>query len=1035
MEKRGTSTKKYNLKTNILVKPKAIHRRIESLNIIQQVKHDNIELDVKVPTISFGTIPSLKNSDDGRESHPYELSHTRVKKVYTKDAKNKLAAGKIRTFRKQRRSKHVSPGKIKLEKGMNSSHSHHRTLYSLPYAYETHNRSLSKQNYKDNESYISSQTFYLKERRDNPFKEAMNPTFNKSRDESQKNPGLNLENLSLNHYRDDNNSKSTHTEAKGGFIGSKLNMTQPLPIAAPGKKEEEAPLPMATSHLRRQSQGSIIKVKTGKKDTKRYKKFLADLLKLEEEIDKFDIEYSISINVNKKYKSGTPEYLSSFMKKCKFVNKISKKIEASYKKSEFNSLKIMMTKGKHDEESKLISTIYTICARVIDELITCRNQTESHYLSVIESKDYTINNLSSQLDCANAQLQKIEEDKISLKRDVDVEIKKLEALGNFDDLEKPDFLSVGFFEANREEDPSFTLTDIYQFLLFEGEIVKDNRKQKNVSPDYHILKDILTQKFFDMQKMTAEQVIKRVYKRTVPVEVEVQTGDDPLVKEFEILKDKEMNLFRKKCNLEVKLKNQEMEMAKHRLQVAELEQKYGILNTENTKILNQLKRYKNLESQMEQDKDTITRYQYQIEQFPSEIKKRDSEIQSLLKTLKRMKFDMGQVVTRFQEMMASAKVMEDEIRVKQNLVERLKRNLSSLRSYVGEEYIETPAGGDKEKNGMGLNLDVTGDKQESRRDGKKDQRVQTDISGSVTKESNLTQKQIIPPFDYLTESARTVIEPQKPATKVDIGIDKKIFSNSPSSIPQNICENPNSKQKSPDKIEEKSDSEEFKQKSRTSSRIGIGVRQRETSPDRISKAQITTEVAKEEDTMKDLLQEKEKITKFLLECGYMVETEVQTKKTNSKPTKEPKKKSVGTQRPTEEDKIDELLDGVDARSVAQTQLNLLMETLENLRREGAIQHINLTEEDIEMIKEEMRKLIVEKSSQEAENVYLSAQKAVYTGGSSFKTAGTLNLGMKDPTLQYSSNNDYCHLPPPMPRSKMGGGMTASRLSKKRRNKK
>lgn len=62
-------------------------------------------------------------------------------------------------------------------------------------------------------------------------------------------------------------------------------------------------------------------------------------------------------------------------------------------------------------------------------------------------------------------------------------------------------------------------------------------------------------------------------------------------------------------------------MTKHRLQVAELEQKLSVVSKENSKLVAQIRRYKGLETQIEQDKDALTRCEYQLEQQGEEIEK------------------------------------------------------------------------------------------------------------------------------------------------------------------------------------------------------------------------------------------------------------------------------------------------------------------------------------------------------------------------------------------------------------------------------
>ena len=140
--------------------------------------------------------------------------------------------------------------------------------------------------------------------------------------------------------------------------------------------------------------------------------------------------------------------------------------------------------------------------------------------------------------------------------------------------------------------------------------------------------------------------------------------------------------------------------------------------------------------------------------------------------------------------------------------------------------------------------------------------------------------------------------------------------------------------------------------------------------------------------------------------------------------------TVGTQKPTQDDIIDEIVNGVDAKSVAQTQLNLLLETLENLKKNGVLTHLNMSEKDLEIIREEMRILIVEKAFIEEQNSkYIPANRTLYTGGGSHKAAGVLNLGKKDPIIHYAKETTYHNMPPRKSKSKLGI-KTVSKLGKK-----
>ena len=103
---------------------------------------------------------------------------------------------------------------------------------------------------------------------------------------------------------------------------------------------------------------------------------------------------------------------------------------------------------------------------------------------------------------------------------------------------------------NSEEDPAITLTDIYQFLLFEGELVKNDPIFLGTNTNFKKLKEILQKKLSAIQKVTVEQVLKRVIKKTDFVEAEIQTDKDPLIKELELVQAKELDLYKKKYDLE-----------------------------------------------------------------------------------------------------------------------------------------------------------------------------------------------------------------------------------------------------------------------------------------------------------------------------------------------------------------------------------------------------------------------------------------------------------------------------------------------------
>ena len=114
---------------------------------------------------------------------------------------------------------------------------------------------------------------------------------------------------------------------------------------------------------------------------------------------------------------------------------------------------------------------------------------------------------------------------------------------------------------------------------------------------------------------------------------------------------------------------------------------------------------------------------------------------------------------------------------------------------------------------------------------------------------------------------------------------------------------------------------------------------------------------------------------------------------------------------------------------------LLVEVLQKLKNEGMLTHLNLSDEDLELIKSEMRKIFLEKKEQQDNPNYFTSHRFLYTGGSSFKASGALNMGMKDPTLHYAKSTSQNVAPqPPRPKSKLGPGMIVKFWKKTRKYK-
>jgi hypothetical protein len=191
----------------------------------------------------------------------------------------------------------------------------------------------------------------------------------------------------------------------------------------------------------------------------------------------------------------------------------------------------------------------------------------------------------------------------------------------------------------------------------------------------------------------------------------------------------------------------------------------------------------------------------------------------------------------------------------------------------------------------------------------------------------------------------------------------------------------------------------------------------------------------DEESLLNLINEKNKIMKFLAELNYLVPKEIQTDPVKINKIGEKEFADASTQRPDHNDLVSEVVDTLEPRAVAQTQLNLLIEVLQKLKSQGMLTHFNLSEEDLELIKSEMRKIFLEKKEQQDLPSYFASHRFLYTGGSSFKASGALNLGMKDPTLHYvEDNSQNLSSQAPRPKSKLSPGMIVKFWKKTRKYK-
>lgn len=264
------------------------------------------------------------------------------------------------------------------------------------------------------------------------------------------------------------------------------------------------------NQIRQKSSTAIDQVNSEPKPTKKYTKFINELTKLEEKFDKHDIQQSISVKTRP---GNFDDMLKMIDEEHKYINSMFSEITTKYDNSELNSFKLKMTKGKQSSESQVIQKFYILLSRVIESLNLNREELQKHHTKVIESKDFKIGDLDTRLYNAHAQLERIEKDRIRLKKDVELELSKLDELGSLDQIQKPPYIT-GEEELRdpNQEDPVFTLNDIHQFLLFEGEIAKSDPFLKNVKINYKNIEKVFTANLEKIQKVTANRVIKRIHR-------------------------------------------------------------------------------------------------------------------------------------------------------------------------------------------------------------------------------------------------------------------------------------------------------------------------------------------------------------------------------------------------------------------------------------------------------------------------------------------------------------------------------------------
>lgn len=203
-------------------------------------------------------------------------------------------------------------------------------------------------------------------------------------------------------------------------------------------------------------------------------------------------------------------------------------------------------------------------------------------------------------------------------------------MGSLNDIEKPAYLSEGIPLKEPEEDASITLTDIYQFLLFEGEIAKSDPILKDVQTNFSTIKDQLSEKLRIAQKSTAEKLVKRIYKKIVPCDASTQTAKDPMHDQMQLLMDKEMDLYRKKFDLQEENKKLKEELTKLKSTMSRQERELEETQKETQRLDQRLKEQSKNTSMSKKDEEAMQRMLSKIDQFRDVLQKRDKQISRLI---------------------------------------------------------------------------------------------------------------------------------------------------------------------------------------------------------------------------------------------------------------------------------------------------------------------------------------------------------------------------------------------------------------------
>ena len=155
----------------------------------------------------------------------------------------------------------------------------------------------------------------------------------------------------------------------------------------------------------------------------------------------------------------------------------------------------------------------------------------------------------------------------------------------------------------------------------------------------------------------------------------MQTERDPIEDQIKNLKDKELDLYKKKYDLQEENKKLQGDNKILRTKIIDLEKINHSGITENEFLKGQVKKYSNYEVENRKSKDILARANYKIKQYQDLVSNRDGTISKLLHKERKVKEEMGRIIRQFNDVIKNSKALQEEIQIKESLVSKLQNDL------------------------------------------------------------------------------------------------------------------------------------------------------------------------------------------------------------------------------------------------------------------------------------------------------------------------------------------------------------------------